>query len=194
MKVLLRLSFVLCAMFALALTGCLAKNDIRLLYEAGGSHSVPSATAPRVTVVQFDDKRGVIDLGQRKDGTAFQSSAGVSGWVTQAFADELARQGIQVSVALSMAQAQVNMPDYIVDGSVEKVWLSEKNLTSYQADIRVKIRVHSLKQFQSPVTRTFAAQQEKTGIPGAALAEETLSGALSDALTNAAAAVTASLR
>ncbi len=194
MKAFLRLSLALCAVFALALTGCLAKNDIRLLYDAPGSLTVPSATAPRVTVVQFDDNRGVTDLGQRKDGTAFQSSAGVPGWVTQAFADELARQGVQVSVALSMAQAQVNRPDYIVGGTVEKVWLSEKNLSSYQADIRVQVRVYSTVQLQSPVTRTFAAQQEKTGIPGAKLAEETLSGALSDALTNAAAAVTASLR
>lgn len=192
MKAFLRLSFALCAVFMLALTGCLAKNDIRLLYEAPGALTVPSATAPRVTVVQFDDKRGVTDLGQRKDGTAFQSSTGVPGWVTQAFADELARQGVQVSVALSMAQAQVNQPDYIVGGTVEKVWLSEKNLSSYQADIRVQIRVYD--KLQSHVTRTFAAQQEKTGIPGAKLAEETLSGALSDALTNAAAAVTASLR
>jgi hypothetical protein len=58
----------------------------------------------------------------------------------------------------------------------------------------VKVRVYSPAQPQSPVTRTFAAQQEKKGIPGAKLAEETLSGALSDALSNAAAAVTASLR
>ena len=31
---------------ALALTGCLAKNDVRLLYEVEGVKAVPSATAP----------------------------------------------------------------------------------------------------------------------------------------------------
>lgn len=174
------------------LTGCLAKNDVRLLYDTAGAAAIPQATAPRVTVVQFEDKRGTADIGLRKDGSVFQTSASVSSWVTQALADELARQGLQVSVALSMAQAQVNQPEYIVSGTVDKVWLTEKNISSYQAEIRVQVQLIS--SSQSTVTRSFAANQEKTGIPGAKLAEDTLSGTLSDALTGAASSIVRSLR
>ena len=178
---------------ALALTGCLAKNnDVRLLYDTQVPQAVPAATAPRIVVVQFEDKRTSAELGVRKDGTAFQSSASVSGWVTQALADELAARGAQVSVALSMAQAQMNQPQYIVAGTVENVQLIEKSLTTCQASIRLQTQLYS--NAQSTVTRTFSSQFEKTGIPGAKLGEATLSGALAEALGNAAAAVMGSLR
>ena len=177
---------------ALALTGCLAKNEVRLLYDVEGAKAVPSATAPRIVVVQFEDKRTSADLGVRKDGTAFQSSASVPGWVTQALADELAARGAQVSVALSMAQAQMNQPQYIVTGTVENVQLVEKSLTTCQASIRLQTHLYS--SAQSTVTRSFSSQFEKTGIPGAKLGEATLSGALAEALGNAAASVMGSLR
>ena len=178
---------------ALALTGCLAKNnDVRLLYDTQVPQAVPAATAPRIVVVQFEDKRTSADLGVRKDGTAFQSSASVPGWVTQALADELAARGAQVSVALSMAQAQMNQPQYIVTGTVENVHLVEKSLTTCQAAIRLQTHLYS--NTQSAVTRSFASQFEKTGIPGAKLGEATLSGALAEALGNAAASVMGSLR
>ena len=178
---------------ALALTGCLAKNnDVRLLYDTQVPQAVPAATAPRIVVVQFEDKRTSADLGVRKDGTAFQSSASVPGWVTQALADELAARGAQVSVALSMAQAQMNQPQYIVTGTVENVQLVEKSLTTCQASIRLQTHLYS--SAQSTVTRSFSSQFEKTGIPGAKLGEATLSGALADALGNAAASGMGSLR
>lgn len=185
-------SCVIMALAVLVLSGCLAKNELRLLYDAPGSNAVPLATAPRIVVVQFEDKRSTADLGVRKDGTAFQSSASVAGWVTQALADELARQGVQVSVALSMAQAQVSKPDYIVGGTVDKVWLIEKNISSYQAEIRLQTRMQSA--LQPEVTRTFTANQEKAGIPGAKLAEDTLSSTLSDVLVGAASAIVSAAR
>ena len=177
---------------ALALTGCLAKNEVRLLYDVEGTKAVPSATAPRVVVVQFEDKRTTAELGLRKDGTPFQTSASVATWATQALADELAARGAQVSVALSMAQAELNQPQYIVTGDVENVKLTEKNLTSYQAEIRLQTRLYTA--FQLSFTRTFTAHQEKTGIPGAKLMEQTLSGALAEALSSAATSVMGGLR
>ena len=120
-----RLSLLFCAvlMFA-ALTGCLAQNNVRLLYNPGGSSALPVATAPRVAVVVFEDQRGRIDIGVRKDGSPFQPGSSVAEWVSQSLADELARQGAQVSLATSMAQAQAGQPDYIVGGVVERVWLT----------------------------------------------------------------------
>ena len=185
-------SFVVMFVAALALSGCLAKNEVSLLYDAGAPKAVPAATAPRIVVVQFEDARGSAELGLRKDGTAFQSSASVAGWVTQALADELAARGAQVSVALSMGQAQMNQPQYIVAGTVEKVQLVEKNVAAYQAEIRIQTHLHCASK--PVVTRTFTAHQEKTGIPGAKLAEQTLSGALAEALASASVSIMGSLR
>ena len=189
-----RFSLSFCAVLlfaAVALTGCLAQNNIRLLYNTSGSSALPVATAPRVAVVVFEDQRGRIDIGTRKDGSPFQPSSSVAEWVSQSLADELARQGAQVSLASSMAQAQSGQPDYIVGGVVERVWLTEKSLSSYDAVIRIQTRLYSQKQ--ATVTKSFASQQEKTGIPGAALAEQTLSSTLADVLKNAAMSIMGSM-
>ena len=190
-----RFSLSFCAVLlfaAVALTGCLAQNNIRLLYNAGGSSALPVATAPRVAVGVFEDQRGRIDIGARKDGSPFQPSSSVAEWVSQSLADELARQGAQVSLASSMAQAQAGQPDYIVGGVVERVWLTEKSLSNYDAVIRIQTRLYSQKQ--ATITRSFASQQEKTGIPGAALAEETLSSTLADVLKNASMSIMGAMR
>jgi len=79
-----------------------------------------------------------------------------------------------------------------VGGTVDKVGLSERNISSYQAEIRIQTRLQG--GAQPEVTRTFTANQEKTGIPGAKLAEETLSGTLKDVLAGAASAIVSSAR
>lgn len=190
-----RLSLSFCAVLlfaAVALTGCLAQNNVRLLYNTGGAAALPVATAPRVAVVVFEDQRGRLDVGVRKDGSPFQPSSSVAEWVSQSLADELARQGAQVSLATSMAQAQAGQPDYIVGGVVERVWLTEQSMSKYDAVIRIQTRLYSQKQ--GVVTKNFASQQEKTGIPGASLAEQTLAGTLNDVLKNASLSIMSSMR
>lgn len=190
-----RLSLSFCAVLLFAatvLTGCLAQNNIRLLYNASGASALPVATAPRVAVVVFEDQRGRLDIGVRKDGSPFQPSFSVAEWVSQSLADELARQGAQVSLATSMTQAQAGQPDYIVGGVVERVWLTEQSMSKYDAVIRIQTRLYSQKQ--GVVTKNFASQQEKTGIPGAALAEQTLSSTLGDVLKNASLSIMTSMR
>lgn len=189
-----RLSLSFCAVLLFAatvLTGCLAQNNIRLLYNTSGASALPVATAPRVAVVVFEDQRGRLDIGVRKDGSPFQPSSSVAEWVSQSLADELARQGAQVSLATSMAQAQAGQPDYIVGGVVERVWLTEQSMTKYDAVIRIQTRLYSQKQ--GVMTKNFASQQEKTGIPGAALAEQTLSSTLGDVLKNASLSIMGSM-
>ena len=83
-----------------------------------------------------------------------------------------------------MAQAQAGKADYIVDGVVERVCLTEKNLSSYEATIR--IQTHLSSPTKATITKKFSAQQEKTGIPSSTLAEETLSKTLAEVLKNAA--------
>ena len=142
-------------------------------------------------MVVFEDQRGRLDIGVRKDGSPFQPSSSVAEWVSQSLADELARQGAQVSLATSMAQAQAGQPDYIVGGVVERVWLTEQSMTKYDAVIRIQTRLYSQKQ--GVMTKNFASQQEKTGIPGAALAEQTLSSTLGDVLKNASLSIMSSM-
>lgn len=189
-----RLSLSFCAVLlfaAVALTGCLAQNNVRLLYNTGSAAALPVTTAPRVAVVVFEDQRGRLDIGVRKDGSPFQPGSSVAEWVSQSLADELARQGAQVSLATSMAQAQAGQPDYIVSGVVERVWLTEQSMSKYDAVIRIQTRLYSQKQ--GVVTKNFASQQEKTGIPGAALAEQTLSSTLGDVLKNASLSIMSSI-
>lgn len=190
-----RLSLVFCALLmfsASILVGCMAQNNVRLLYNTSGTSALPASTAPRVAVMVFEDQRGRLDIGVRKDGSPFQPSSSVAEWVSQSLADELARQGAQVSLATSMAQAQAGKPDYIVGGVVERVWLTEKSMSTYSAVIRIQTRLYSQKQ--AAVTKSFSSQQEKTGIPGTSLPEETLSGTLADVLGNASTAIMGSMR
>ena len=184
------LSLALCAVLicvAVAVSGC-AQNSVRLLYNPATPTAVPSVTAPRVTVVLFEDQRGRVDIGVRKDGTPFQPGSNVAEWVSYSLADELTRQGAQVSIATSMQQAQAGKPDYIVGGAIERVWLTEKNISNYEAVIRIQVRLYSQKQ--AAVTKNFGAQQDKTGVPGARLAEDTLASTLNDVLSGASSSIT----
>ena len=65
-------------------------------------------------------------------------------------------------------------------------------MSKYDAVIRIQTRLYSQKQ--GVVTKNFASQQEKTGIPGSALAEQTLAGTLSDVLKNASLSIMSSMR
>ena len=64
-------------------------------------------------------------------------------------------------------------------------------MTKYDAVIRIQTRLYSQKQ--GVMTKNFASQQEKTGIPGAALAEQTLSSTLGDVLKNASLSIMSSM-
>ena len=161
------------------------------MYDRSGASVLPSSTAPRIVVVMFEDGRGRVDIGVRKDGSPFNPGSSVAEWASQGLADELAKLGAQVSLATSMLQARSGNPDYVVEGVVDHVWLTEKNISSYSCAVRLKTRLHGEKQ--GTVTRNFSSQQDKTGIPGSRLYEETLSSTLADALSNAAAAIMGSI-
>ena len=101
---------------AVALTGCLAQNNVRLLYNTSGSSALPVATAPRVAVVVFEDQRGRIDIGTRKDGSPFQPSSSVAEWVSQSLADELVRQGASYNEMIIPKISMQGLADYSRNG------------------------------------------------------------------------------
>ncbi len=185
-------SLCFCLLASVMLTGCFgSSSNVRLTYDRSGMTIVPSSTAPRIVVVMFEDKRGRIDIGVHKDGSPFNPASSVSEWASQGLADELAKLGAQVSLASSMAQATAGKPDCIVEGSVEQVWLTEKNISSYSCVVRIQTRTH--RDASSPQLRKNAAQQDKAGIPGPRLQEETLSAAMADALSAAASSIMSTL-
>lgn len=194
MNIARRFSMAVCAVMLLAaaaLTGC-AQNTVRLNYTPDGATPVPSSSAARMVVALFEDQRENAAIGVRKDGTPFQPASSVAEWVSQSLADELARKGVQVSVASGIQQAQVGSPDYVVSGVVEQVWMVEKGVSTYEAAMRVKTVLTG--GAQPPVTKTFTVTQSKTGIPGAKLAEDTLSTTLADLASTAASSIMASVR
>ena len=183
---------VLCAA-AFSLAGCMPKdNAVNLIYAPDGASVIPDHTAPRVVVAKFEDQRGRTDIGVRRDGTALAAASDVAEWVCQSLADALARTGLQVSVAPSLQMAEVGRPDAIVTGVVERVWLEEQSLSNCQASVRIQTTLH--RDYQTDMTRNFSSQQERKGIPGMKLIEETLSNTLEDAVANAAENIAGVLR
>ena len=164
------------------LSGCMSsQSGVRLLYnpEAPG---VVSATAPRIALVRFADARGRSDLGMRRDGSALSPASSVVDWVSGSLADELSRRGAIVSVVFDRRQAEAGAPDHIIEGTIDEVSLREKSLNSYESVIRLQARIEG--GSAPAVTRRFVSRQEKSGLPGMRLAEETLSSTLSDVLDN----------
>ncbi len=171
------------------LSGCLGSNNtVRLTYDNSSARNiVPSSTAPRIVVVMFEDRRGRIDIGIHKDGSPFNPASSVAEWATRGLADELAKLGAQVSMAASMNQARAGDPDCIVEGTIEHIWLAEKNISSYSCIVRLQTHLHHADS--AVQTRKYSAQEDKAGIPGPRLQEETLSAAMSSALSNAASSI-----
>ena len=183
---------VFCAAAA-TLAGCMPKNDaVSLTYALDGASVIPDHTAPRVVVAKFEDRRGRTDIGVRRDGTALSPASDVAEWVSQSLADALARTGLQVSVAPSLEQAQVGRPDAVVTGVVERAWLAEQSIGTCQAAVRIQTTLH--RDLQADMTRNFSSQQERKGIPGQKLIEETLASTLGDAAANAAETIASVLR
>ena len=134
-----RLLFLsLALMLAMFLTACGPSNTVRLLSPAPAVNPVlPAPNAPRVTVVPFTDNRqDTTNLGVRRDGSAFVASDDLAQWVSRGLADELRRQGVQVSYAMDENQARSGNPDYIVTGTVEQAWLREVSATELRPACR----------------------------------------------------------
>ena len=102
------LPLALALMLAMFLTACGPSNTVRLLSPAPAVNpALPAPNAPRVTVVPFTDNRqDSTNLGVRRDGSAFVASDDLAQWVSRGLADELRRQGVQVSYAMDENQAR----------------------------------------------------------------------------------------
>jgi len=174
------------------LGGCIPKDSVNLSYHPVTPSVLPSPSAPRVTVVLFEDKRGKQEIGVRQNQTPFTTSASVTQWVSRALADELSRMGPQVSFALNTQMAQSAAPDYIITGSVEDVWLKESSPATYSAT--VSIRFSMADRSGVVYAERLSATQEKTGLPNSSIAVEVLTEALREVLGVAASKISEATR
>ena len=158
-------------LLAFLATACGPANSVRLLpppFQEGAV--LPGPKAPRVTVVAFDDKRqDMTVIGSRRDNTAFVTNDSVTQWISKALADELARNGLQVSYSDSVNQARAGNPDYLVTGDVDQVCLREKSATDLSTQMRVN---YSVANRQSRIYKeTLNASQSRTVMPTGSAAD-----------------------
>lgn len=158
-------------LLAFLATACGPANSVRLLpppFQEGAV--LPGPKAPRVTVVAFEDKRqDMTVIGSRRDNTAFVTNDSVTQWISKALADELARNGLQVSYSDSVSQARAGNPDYLVTGDVDQVWLREKSATDLSTQMRVN---YSVANRQSRIYKeTLNASQSRTVMPTGSAAD-----------------------
>ena len=182
-RMIMRFSRLFCLVMllfsALALTACGPSNTVPLLTPGVPSTVLPAPNAPRVSVVAFEDERDNQDLGVRRDGTAFIGSQNAAQWVSQSLADELRRNGLQVTYAQNADQARSGNPDYIVTGTLRKAWLKEVSSTELVSSMQASFRVVSRSGSKSNLETLNAGQTYKS-LPGGDVAKDLMSSTLRD--------------
>ena len=165
-------------MGALLLLGC-AKNTVPLVYSSPSTeNTIPLTGSPTVSVVTFMDKRGSPPIGQRDNGSDFMPSSSVTDWVTHSLATELSQLGLIVTLADSEAQAESSGAKYVVTGSVDEIWLTEKSSTDYEARMRATVTIKSGKK--ALLTRSFSSALSRRVVPLSSVPQEMLSETLRD--------------
>ncbi|WP_304473226.1 hypothetical protein [uncultured Desulfovibrio sp.] len=164
---------------ALLLAACGPSNNVRLLPPPLDASVLPAPSAPRVSVVTFADQRqDQSALGVRRDKSAFVTGDDVPQWISRALADELARNGMQVTFALNVNQARSGNPDYLVTGQVDEVWLREASATDISSTLRVS---YVLANRQGRLLReSLNASQSRSGLPSGAAADNLMLETLRD--------------
>ena len=142
------------------LAACGPSNNVRLIYNTNTSAVLPLPGSPSVAVVMFNDERTRQYIGERKDGSVFTASSTIADWFSRSLADELGRQGVQVSFASTLEQARVQCT------IKAKVALSNKKGVLYSENL--------------------SSTQERQFIPSASAIESLLSDTLKDLLVPAA--------
>ncbi len=174
------LRIVLCISLLALLAACGPSNNVRLLPPPPLDASVlPAPNAPRVTVVTFEDKRmDQTVIGTRRDNSAFVTTDNVAQWISKALADELARNGMQVSYSLSVNEARKGNPDFLVTGQIDEANIRETSTTDMSTSLRAN---YVLANRQARILReSLNASQSRTGLPSGSAADNLMLETLRD--------------
>ena len=144
------------------LAACGPSNNVRLIYNTNTSAVLPLPGSPSVAVVMFNDERTRQYIGERKDGSVFTASSTIADWFSRSLADELGRQGVQVSFASTL----------------------EQSATRVQCTIKAKVALSNKKGVL--YSENLSSTQERQFIPSASAIESLLSDTLKDLLVPAA--------
>ncbi|MDR0815932.1 MAG: hypothetical protein LBN28_00800 [Desulfovibrio sp.] len=175
-----RVVLSLSLLVTLLLTACGPSNNVRLLNQPPLDAAVlPAPNAAHVCVVTFADKRSdMTSLGVRRDNSAFVTSDNISDWVSRALADELARNGMQVSYSTMVKQASSGNPDYLVTGELSALWLRETSATDLATELSIN---YTLANRQNRILRdAYHSSQSRSGLPSSSAAENLLLDTLRD--------------
>lgn len=159
---------------------CGPGNTVRLIPPpALSGQSLPAPNAPSICVVNFEDGRSdEYSVGVRRDGSAFTTNQNMSEWISRALADELARDGLRVTYAVSVAQARSGNPDYLVTGRVDNVWLKEDGRLQLTSSMRVNLALANRKG--RIWSETCNSSETKAGLPSKGWADDLLLSTLKD--------------
>ena len=161
------------------LAACGPSNNVRLIYNTNTSAVLPLPGSPSVAVVMFNDERTRQYIGERKDGSVFTASSTIADWFSRSLADELGRQGVQVSFASTLEQARA------MRGYLDTVHnLQEQSATRVQCTIKAKVALSNKKGVL--YSENLSSTQERQFIPSASAIESLLSDTLKDLLVPAA--------
>lgn len=165
---------------AILCAACGPGNTVRLIPPpALSGQSLPAPNAPSICVVNFEDGRSdEYSVGVRRDGSAFTTNQNMSEWIGRALADELARDGLRVTYAVSVAQARSGNPDYLVTGRVDNVWLKEDGRLQLTSSMRVNLALANRKG--RIWSETCNSSETKAGLPSKGWADDLLLSTLKD--------------
>ncbi|UYH53047.1 hypothetical protein [Lawsonia intracellularis] len=169
--------------FFIILLGCGPSNKVNLIYPKG-EIVLPKSGAPRVVVVLFHGSNKLHTIGTKTDGSHFMPTSPVTEWVSRSLAEELSKQGLQVSYARDLAQAKMSNPNYIVTGTISEVWVVEENPATFTAAIGLKVSLSNNKGVI--YTENFNSSQERQSIPIGSQVEVLLSTTLKSLLESIA--------
>lgn len=167
------------------LAACGPSNNVRLIYNTNTSAVLPLPGSPSVAVVMFNDERTRQYIGERKDGSVFTASSTIADWFSRSLADELGRQGVQVSFASTLEQARAANPTYIVTRLQHRRMAAGTDARPcVQCTIKAKVALSNKKGVI--YSENLSSSQERQFIPSASAIESLLSDTLKDLLVPAA--------
>lgn len=171
LPLLLALLFALCA--------CGPSNTLQLRPVKPAASVLPAPTASTIAVVKLQDKRvDTTSLGLRRDRSYFTTMDDPMDWVSRAIADQLTSRGFQVSYTMNTSEAMRAKPDFILNGSVDKLEVTETSAASYK--VQISINYVLANRDRIVLRQPFNINNEKTSFPGNNAVEGLLAEALKD--------------
>ena len=148
--------------------GCASKNTIDLRYHAVGVDIPPCKSS--VAVVNFEDERDSIAIGQKGDGQSLYGEPVATEWISQALVQELKLSGCDAAYHEKSADFGT---DYIITGEVKEAFLKQESISSFVAKMKLRIVIHKGKA--KVLDKEFSSTRSKKTFPTSGAYSEVLS-------------------